>query len=226
MSNEASGLYGYQESVIPSIVARPRVLVVCERSGRVRDAFAAKGCDSWSLDIEPSDQPGQHICAPAFDRLCVFEAGLNWSLIIAHPPCTFLCLSGVRWLYHKDGTWNVDRWEKMKAAIEFFRALWSLPVDRIVIENPVPHGYASRLIGKPSQYVQPYEHGDALQKKTGLWIRGLPPLVPSCRVASPIQYAHRLGPGPDRARLRSITPYGIARAMAEQWAPLLQPSPK
>jgi hypothetical protein len=193
-----------------------RVLVACEYSGRVRDAFLARGHDAISCDLLPSDTPGPHLQCDVATVL-----GDGWDLLIAHPPCTYLCNSGVRWLYEKPG-----RWALMAQGADFFRSLLDAPVPRVAVENPVMHGYAAEIIGqRQTQIVQPHMFGHMEVKATGLWLRGLPPLVPTHDVKEQMMalpYAarakvHHASPGPDRWKLRSLTYSGLAEAMAAQW---------
>lgn len=186
-----------------------RVLVACEFSGTVRDAFAALGHNAWSCDLLPSERPGNHIQS---DALTVLD--LRWDLLIGHPPCTYLCNSGVRWLHTRP-----ERWELMHQACEFFLALFNAPVPRVAIENPVMHKYAKAHIGiwKPMFTLQPYEHGEPETKRTCFWTKGLPPIKPSNVVPCTTARVHRASPGPDRWKERSRTLPGIAKAMAEQW---------
>lgn len=194
-----------------------RVLVACEFSGIVRDAFRAQGHDAWSCDLLPTEIDGPHIVG---DVLTVLARG--WELMIAHPPCTYLCNSGVRWLYGGGGmVRHVARWAEMERAAKFFLALLDAPVPRIAIENPIPHGHA----GLPdySQVVQPYQFGHGETKATCLWLKGLPHLTPTDRVDGRRGRVHFESPGPDRWKNRSRTLTGIAAGMAEQWgAPLTQ----
>jgi len=196
-----------------------RVLVACEYSGRVRDAFIALGHDAVSCDILPTDAPGPHYEGDVMDIL-----HQDWDLMIAHPPCTYLCNSGVRWLYEKEG-----RWEQMREAAKFFNDLQFAPIPRIAVENPVMHGHARELIGGPAtQTVQPWQFGHMENKRTGLWLKNLPPLVETNNVKDAMKdmtYAeknkiHYASPGKDRWKLRSMTYQGIADAMAEQWGTL------
>ena len=193
-----------------------RVLVACEYSGVVREAFKAKGHDAWSCDILPTDILGQHIEGDIKEVL-----NQKWDLIIAHPPCTYLTNSGVRWL-HKDTT----RWASLNDGAEFFKLFLSADCPRICIENPIPHKYALERIGKKySQIVQPWMFGHMEQKATCLWLKGLPLLTPTDNVkdemlnlpASVRQRIHYLPPSKDRAKLRSKTFQGIANAMADTW---------
>lgn len=187
-----------------------RVLVACEFSGTVRDAFRARGHDAMSCDILPTERPdGPHHQGDVRDVL-----DDDWDLMVAHPPCTYLANSGVRWLYEKEG-----RWDLMRQGAEFFKMLLDAPIPRIAVENPVMHKHARAIIGEgPTQTVQPYEFGTAETKRTGLWLRGLPKLVPTEIVTGPIHArVHRMAPSPDRWRERSRFYPSIAAAMAEQW---------
>lgn len=194
-----------------------RVLVACEFSGVVRDAFAALGHDAWSCDLLPSETPGNHV---AGDVLKILEQG--WDMVIAHPPCTYLCNSGVRWLA-PGGKLNKARHKLMMKSCDFFAALYWADVPRVCIENPIMHKYARNYLSSAwkvptyTQTIQPYEHGHGETKRTALWLRGLPALKPSDEVAGRVPRVHHASPGPDRWKERSRTLPGIARAMAEQW---------
>lgn len=179
-----------------------RVLVACEFSGRVRDAFIRRGHDAWSCDLLPSETPGPHYKMNVMNAL-----SFGWDLMIAHPPCRFLAVSGARWFS--------ERREEQTAALKFVRELMDAPVDRIAIENPV--SVISSKIRKPDQYIQPWQHGHPETKKTGLWLKGLPLLEPSEVVEGREPVVHRMPPGPGRWKHRSRTYKGIAAAMAEQW---------
>lgn len=196
-----------------------RVLVACEFSGVVRDAFAAQGHDAWSCDLLPSERSGQHLQCNAETLLWD-----SWDLLIAHPPCTYLCNSGVQHL--RD---NPERWELMRQGALFFKALLNAPVARVAVENPIPHKYALDIIGqKYSQLIQPYKFGHPESKATCLWLKRLPPLVPTRDWKAKMQELpksqqqrlHYLSPGLERAKERSRTFQGIADAMAEQWGSL------
>lgn len=178
-----------------------KVLAACEFSGRVRDAFAAKGHDAWSCDILPSDTPGQHIQGDVRDHLD------GWDLVVAFPPCTHLCSSGARW-------WVLKR-DQQSEAIQFVRDIADCDAPSIAIENPI--GILSRAWRKPDQIIQPWQFGHGETKATCLWLKGLPPLQPTAVVAGRANRVHREPPSPDRWRRRSITFQGIADAMAEQW---------
>lgn len=203
-----------------------RVLVGCEFSGIVRDAFIARGHDAYSCDLIDTERPGTHLVCDIRDLL---EPGL-WDLLIAHPPCTYLCNSGVLRLYRdgkkKNGRDPV-RWRCMREGAEFFRNLINAPVPRICIENPIMHGYAREIIGHgPDQSIQPWEYGEDASKATCLWLKNLPLLVPTKilpggrkarRANQTPSGQNRLGPSPHRAADRARTYRGIAEAMAEQW---------
>lgn len=193
-----------------------RVLIACEYSGRVRDAFIAAGHDAISCDLLPTDVPGPHYTGDVFD---VINDGFD--LMIAHPPCTYLTNSGVRWL----GT-QPDRWKDMVDGAVFFRGLLNADIPRVAVENPTMHGYARKIVGeRATQTVQPWMFGHTEQKATGLWLRGLPPLVSTLNVKAEMdqlparerQRLHYLPPSPDRWKIRSTTYQGIADAMASQW---------
>lgn len=196
-----------------------KVLVACEYSGTVRDAFRACDIDAWSCDLLPTDaDPAWHIQGDALDAI----HSRPWDLVIAHPPCTYMTNSGVCHL-HKDET----RWQKLDEAAAFFLAIWNSPVPRLAIENPVMHKYAKERIGglQQAQTIQPYHFGHMEQKATCLWLRGLPKLkhetdLKVATMALPSnqrQRLHYLPPSPDRWKLRSTTYAGIAAAMAKQW---------
>lgn len=197
-----------------------RVLVACEYSGRVRDAFIRRGHDAMSCDILPTDSPGPHYQGDVQNIL-----GDNWDLMVAHPPCTYMTNSGVTWL-HKDPT----RWAKLDDAAAFFKMLLDAPIEKIAVENPIMHKYAKERIGgvKQTQVVQPWMFGHTEQKATCLWLKNLPPLVPTNDVKAEMlqlpdnerQRLHYLPPSADRWKLRSTTYMGIAEAMADQWGAL------
>ena len=192
-----------------------RVLVACEFSSRVRDAFLERRHDAWSCDLLPSET-GQ---GDARHYQCDVHRLLDdhWDLMIAFPPCTYLCNSGVRWLAPKGETDKV-RWAQMEKAAQFFRLLAHSPIKKIAVENPIMHGFATGLIGrKHDQLIQPWQFGHGETKATCLWLKGLKKLVPTDLVDGRENRVHRMGPGPDRAKNRSITYAGIATAMAAQW---------
>ena len=197
-----------------------KILVACEYSGTVRDAFLRRGHDAMSCDLLPTDAPGPHYQGDVSDII-----NNGWDMMIAHPPCTYMTNSGVTWL-HRDPT----RWEKLDQAAAFFSTLLNAPIPRIAIENPIMHKYAKERIGgiKQTQVIQPWMHGHMEQKATCLWLKGLPALTPTNNVkeqmlqlpASERQRLHWLPPSPDRWKIRSATYKGIAEAMAEQWGTL------
>jgi len=200
-----------------------RVLVACEFSGVVRDAFAARGHDAWSCDLLPSESPGQHLCEDAIN--VAWRSG--WDLMIAHPPCTHLAVSGARWFK--------DKRDAQHKALEFVRALMAAPIPRIALENPV--SIISTSIRKPDQIVQPWMFGHPETKATCLWLKALPVLVPT-NVVQPDYMRRKDGSyatdkkgkrysrihwmsgrkgSAERGRERSRTYPGIATAMADQW---------
>lgn len=182
-----------------------RVLVACEYSGQVRDAFRSRGHDAVSCDLLPTDVPGPHVQG---DVLPLLTGG--WDLLIAFPPCTYLCASGMHWT-----TRGLRDPQLTEDALDFVRALMAAPIPRIAIENPV--GRISTAIRPPDQYVQPWEHGHGETKRTGLWLKGLPLLRPTDVVEGRQQRVWKMGPSPDRWKMRSATFPGIAAAMAAQW---------
>lgn len=194
-----------------------KVLVACEYSGKVRDAFIRKGHDAMSCDLLPTDVEGPHYVGNVLD---ILDQG--WDLMVAHPPCTYLTNSGVTWL-HKDPS----RWSKLDEGAAFFKSLLDAPIPKIAIENPIMHGYAKDRIGgiKQSQVIQPWMFGHMEQKATCLWLKGLPNLVATNNVKEEMlllpknqrERLHYLPPSVDRWKLRSTTYSGIAEAMAEQW---------
>jgi hypothetical protein len=195
-----------------------RVLVACEFSGTVRRAFAARGHDAWSCDLLPAeDRSNHHIVGDARDIL-----GDDWDLLmVAHPPCTRLCNSGVRWLsVPPAGRSSEEMWADLDDGAALFSAFWNAPIDRIAVENPVMHRHAkSRIVNyaEPAQSVQPWQFGHGETKRTCLWLKNLPPLVPTNIVAGREPRVHHMSPGPDRWRERSRFFTGIAEAMADQW---------
>ena len=211
-----------------------RVLVACEFSGIVREAFKAKGHDAWSCDLLPTEIPGQHIQG---DVLEILNDG--WDLMIAHPPCTDLCSSGARWFAEKrkDG--------RQQESINFFMLLVLAPIEKIAVENPV--GIMSTIYRKPDQIIQPWQFGHPESKATCLWLKDLPALI-STKICEPVWHENltskgkrtgknhnrpqirwenqtasgqnKLPPSADRWKLRSMTYQGIAAAMADQWGSL------
>tara|TARA_B100000575_G_scaffold113573_1_gene90362 strand:+ start:2683 stop:3261 length:579 start_codon:yes stop_codon:yes gene_type:complete len=190
-----------------------KILVACEYSGIVRDAFAAKGHDAWSCDILPTESLGNHIQG---DVLKYLDKG--WDLMIAHPPCTYLSNAGARYLYPK-GNLNKDRYKLGLKAKEFFMALYNSPINKICVENPI----SSRIFALPkhTQTIQPYEYGHPVQKKTCLWLKNLPKLKPTNiiyeRQSTKIAGNWFNKGGKDRQKNRSKFFNGFAEAMANQW---------
>ena len=185
-----------------------RVLVACEYSGKVRDAFIAQGHDAISCDILSTESTGPHYQGDVFDII-----DQDWDLMIAHPPCTYLTNSGVRWLHQRP-----ERWGQLKEGAEFFKALLEADIPKIAVENPIMHKYAVDIIGRrQDQIIQPWQFGHGETKATGFWLKGLPKLQPTDIVEGREQRVHLLPPSKDRWKLRSTTYQGIADAMALQW---------
>ena len=194
-----------------------RVLVACEYSGRVRDAFIDRGHDATSCDLLPTGAPGPHYEGDVFD---IIDEG--WDLLVAFPPCTYLCSSGLHWNKRRP-----ERAAKTEEALVFVQALLAAPVPRIALENPI--GCISTRVRKPDQIVHPWMFGDDASKATCLWLKGLPLLTPTGSVAPRIvdgrkRWANqtdsgqnRLPPSEDRWKLRSLTYPGLAAAMSQQW---------
>lgn len=215
---------------------QPRILVACEYSGIVRDAFAARGWDAWSCDLEPSERPfGQHVqgdVIPLLDE--------DWDLLIAHPPCTFLSNSGAGHLYlgktKEDKAAlgyirNDERWKNMEEGAAFFNIFLNTNIPHVAVENPVMHGHGiKRVGGRATQFVQPYHFGTTETKRTGLRLINLPKLVATNDVEAKMRKlpksetdkVHRASPGPERWKERSRTYPAIAQAMADQWGPYIE----
>jgi hypothetical protein len=179
-----------------------KVLVACEFSGIVRDAFKSKGHDAWSCDILPTDSEGNHIQG---DVIEVLDQG--WDLMIAHPPCTHLAVSGARWFK--------DKQEEQKEALGFVSTLLDAPIPKIALENPI--SVISTKIKKPTQIIQPWMFGHGETKATCLWLKNLPKLEATDIVDGREARVHKMAPSPDRWKLRSLTFPNIAKAMADQW---------
>jgi len=186
-----------------------KVLIACEESQVVTKAFRAKGHEAYSCDLLPTrGAPDWHIQGDVLKHLAD-----GWDLMIAHPDCTFLANSGVRWLHERPG-----RRDMMIAACKFFNELLGAPIKRICIENPIQHRYARQYIRKPDQIIQPYHFGDKESKATCLWLKGLPPLMAKFTGGEGIRQSVWLEPPSEsRKANRSKTFQGIAQAMAEQW---------
>lgn len=183
-----------------------RVLIACEYSGTVRDAFIRGGHDAMSCDLLPTESPGPHYCGDLFDVI-----DYPWDLAIFHPPCTHLSSSGAAWFAEKimDG--------RQQAGVSFFMRIvrQSSHIPKTVIENPI--GVMSKLYRNPDCIVQPWQFGHGETKATCLWLKGLLPLIPTNIVDGREQRLHNLPPSPDRWKERSKTFEGIAEAMAAQW---------
>jgi len=188
-----------------------RVLIACEFSGIVREAFKNKGHDAWSCDILDTEIPGKHIKGNVLDVL--YD---GWDMMVAHPPCTYLANSGVRWL-HED----ITRWPKLFEGADFFNILYNSNIPKICVENPVMHKYGKQLVRfDQKQIVQPWMFGSNESKGIGLWLQGLPMLIPDNTVKpdNVEQRVWRMPPGKDRQKERSRFFPCVARAMADQWS--------
>jgi hypothetical protein len=201
-----------------------KVLIACEYSGRVRDAFIAQGHDAISCDLLPTDAPGPHYQGDVFD---IINDGFD--LMVAHPPCTRLTNAGVRWLREPPQDMNLeDLWEDFFEGVNFYKRLRAASIKKKAIENPVMNPYAKRRLGNiERQVVQPWWFGEETFKATGFELIGLPDLVSTNKLNPPKpgtdehkkwSWVHRASPGPDRWKVRSTTSFGVAQAMAEQWA--------
>lgn len=179
-----------------------KVLVACEYSGTVREAFRKKGHDAWSCDLLPTEIVGNHYQGDVLDIL-----NDGWDLMIAHPPCTHLAVSGARWFK--------DKRQEQHEALEFVRTLLAAPIPRIALENPI--SIISSRIRKPDQIIQPWMFGHGETKATCLWLKGLSRLTPTQIVEGREARVHKMSPSPDRWKERSRTYQGIADAFAEQW---------
>ena len=197
-----------------------KILIACEFSGIVRDAFIAKGHDAVSCDILQTERPGPHMSCDALDVL-----GMGWDMMIAHPPCTYLCCTGNKWMKPEYAERFPTRAQDRLDAIDFFMAITNAHIDKIATENPV--GIMSTHYRKPDQYVQPWMFGDEFSKKTGLWLKNLPKLVPTKIVGKGEIVTYKSGrrapkwyescTKKNRSTVRSRTFQGIADAMADQW---------
>ena len=194
-----------------------KVLIACEYSGKVRDAFIRAGHDAMSCDLLPTDVPGPHYQGNVFDVI-----DDDWDLMVAHPPCTYLCNSGVCWLHKRP-----ERWDQMKEGARFFKRLLEYEIPHIAVENPVMHRYAKEIIGRgPDQIIQPWMFGHKEKKATGLWLKDLPTLKPTSNLKRETdllpkaqqQRLHYTPPSKNRWKIRSATFEGIAEAMAKQWS--------
>jgi hypothetical protein len=179
-----------------------RVLVACEFSGRVRDAFLRMGHDAMSCDLLPTEVPGPHYQGDVMSLILK-----DWELMVAHPPCTHLAVSGSRWFKDKE--------QEQAESLAFVRYLMDAPIPKIAIENPI--SVISSRIRKPDQIIQPWQFGHGETKATCLWLKGLPKLDPTDIVSGRSATVHRMPPSKDRWKNRSRTYQGIADAMAQQW---------
>ena len=198
-----------------------KILIACEFSGIVREAFRLRGHDAWSCDFLPSEIEGQHIQDDVLNHL---DDG--WDLMIAHPPCTYLTNAGVRHLYEHVKSRNGKqaavhgeaRWIELKKAGVFFRRLLEADIPLIAVENPIPHKYAVAEIGrKYDQLIQPWQFGHGETKATCLWLKNLPKLIPSNIVEGREHKIHKMPPSENRGKERSRTYQGIADSMASEW---------
>lgn len=198
---------------------KPRIIVGCEYSQIVTNAFRNLGYEAYSCDIlDTEGNPQWHIKDNVLDVI----AENHFDLGIFHPPCTYLCNSGVRWLYNSDGSKNNSRWDNMIHSAQFFKYLWNADIDKIAIENPIMHKYAKQIIGvNYTQKIQPWQFGHGESKATCLWLKNLPPLEPTDIVSGRVQRIHLMSPGTRRGLERSRTYQGIANAMATQWSKVL-----
>lgn len=187
-----------------------RVLVACEFSGVVRDAFIARGHDAWSCDLPGVAVEGAYLERHITGDVRNYLHGCEWDLLIAHPPCTHLAVSGARWFK--------DKQAEQAEALDFVRTLLAAPIHRIALENPI--SIISSRIRKPDQIIQPWMFGHGETKATCLWLKNLPLLKPTQIVEGRVSRVHRESPGPDRWKRRSRTLHGIAAAMADQWGSL------
>ncbi len=193
-----------------------KTIIACEESQEVCKAFRKLGHEAFSCDVQECSggHPEWHLQGDIFDFIykTPFKDNQMWDLMIAHPPCTRICNSGVMWLEKR------NLWKEMAEACLFFKRLMKLPIEMIAIENPIPHKHAMKIIIKKyNQIIQPWQFGHGETKATCLWLKNLPKLKPTKVVEGREQRLHRLPPSKDRAKLRSKTFPGIAKAMAEQW---------
>lgn len=213
------------QTVLPQSV---RILIACEYSGVVRDAFIRRGFDAWSCDILPTASPGPHLQC---DVLSILDQG--WDMMLGYPPCTYLCNSGAGHLYYTGLNGKLkkpQRWKQMRDGADFFRALWDAPIKRKCLENPIMLGHAMKMIGlTPTQVIHPWMFGHMEQKSTCLYLDNLPPLTESNNVYDEMmklpknqrERIHYMGPSKNRGLDRAKTFAGIAEAKAEQWGRVL-----
>jgi site-specific DNA-cytosine methylase len=184
-----------------------KILIACEYSGTVREAFSKLGHDVWSCDLLDTEIPGNHYKGSVEDIICQ-----GWDMMIAHPPCTHLAVSGARWFK--------DKVVEQREALEFVRLLLNAPIERIALENPI--SIISSQVRKPDQIIQPWQYGHGESKATCLWLQNLPKLQPTNIVEGREQRIWKMPPGENRGKERSRTFEGIAQAMAAQWGSLIE----
>jgi len=190
-----------------------RVLLGCEESATVREAFRKRGHDAVSCDLLDSRIPGPHYKGDFMDII-----DQDWDLAIFFTPCTYSCNSGVRWMYNPDGSINLKRYQKMIHYASMIKIVLMSKIPKVACENPIPHKYALEYIGrKYDQIIHPWQFGHGEQKSTCIWLKNLPKLEPSNIVEGREQRIWKMPPGPERSKERSKTYQGIADAMAEQW---------
>ena len=214
-----------------------RVLIGCETSGIVRDAFLSAGHDCWSCDVLPADTPTNRHIQDDVRNVIQYQ---RWDFMaVMHPPCTRLCASGVRWLHEPpEGKTLAEMWRDLDAGCALFSELWNCDIPLIAMENPVMHKHAKERIanfpqGKPHQTVQPWQFAtsdtsaDNVKKRTCFWLRGLPQLQTTGTLdgSTARDECHKAAPSADRWKIRSKFYHGIAAAMAEQWGAIAQASP-
>lgn len=197
-----------------------KILVACEESGRVTQAFREKGHEAWSCDLKPTsgNLPEYHIQKNVLNIIDKEK----WDMLIGFPPCTYF--SKMNFLnYFRKGKFNEERWEKSKEYVDFFMKLYNANIEKICLENPEPLYLFKNILPKPSMYLQPYEYGENYSKKTGLWLKNLPPLIPTlicekekCLITPTSGFEPKETPE-KRSERRSKTPWGVAYAMAQQW---------
>ena len=198
-----------------------KVLVACEYSGIVRDAFTAQGHEAWSVDLLPTESPGNHYEGDLFDFWCQDAIGTfeSFDLCIAHPPCTYLTNAGNRWLFEdsSEGTWQ-ERREQREEAIHFFQQIQKLPIPMLAIENPQPHPYVMEKVGRFHDKIQPYMFEEPETKGICLWLYNLPPLMSTVTESKREAKVHFASPGKDRSKIRSRFYPKIAHQMSVQWS--------
>lgn len=206
-----------------------RIVVALEYSGEIRSRLEARGHDAISVDLLPTEIPGNHFQGDIWDFFSKNDPA-SFDMMIGHPPCPYLCNSGAQWFYHPDDTKKPEhkrrshpkypnRWADHYEAVIFFKRLWELPIQKICLENPIPSVRLTRVVGKYSQCVQPWWFGDPYKKGTCLWLKGLPLLQKTNVVPSHLRKAacHEMSPGPNRSKDRAKTYPGMAAQFVSQW---------